>query len=244
MGDPARSAKVKDLFDEGSIRTHVVVREFVTFTGTYKGMPVSVISTGIGPPNVEIVLIELSHIVEPNCIIRVGSCGSLQPQINVGDMVISTGAVRLEDTSLRFVEQSYPCIAHYEVVLALLSSARRLNLPHHVGITASSSGFYGGQGRQVPGFPVNDLELVDKLAARNVYNFEMESSTLFTLASIKGWRTGTVCAAFANRPSNTFIQSDKKEEAERTAILCGLEALLLVDKLNISVDGEAPTRLR
>jgi uridine phosphorylase len=237
VGDPYRAEKVASFFDEGSIRVKRVNREFHTFTGTYKEMPISVISTGIGPSNIEIFLIELTLILPANLserpvIIRVGSSGSLQEEINIGDLVISTGAVRLEDTSLQFVENSYPSIADFEVITALVSAAEQEKIRYFVGITASASGFYGAQGRDIPNFPINDSGLPDKLKNRKVLNFEMESSTLFTLASLVNYRAGTVCAVYANRPKNKFIDKNVKKEAEIRAIKCGLTAALLINKMD------------
>lgn len=230
VGDPARASFVKDFFDKDSVRVFRTNREFITFTGTYKSLPVSVMSTGIGPSNIEIALIELSRIVEPSIIIRVGSCGALKPEMELGDPVISSGAVRLEDTSLRFVDESYPSIAHHEAVLALIEAAK--DEKYHVGITAATSGFYGAQGREVPGFPVQDPELPDRLARRNVINFEMESSTMFTLSSLKGWRSGTICTVYANRPKGSFIRDDQKVGAMNKIVQIALDACFNIQNMD------------
>ncbi|MHA1991296.1 MAG: nucleoside phosphorylase [Candidatus Hodarchaeales archaeon] len=230
VGDPARASVVKDFFDKDSVRLSRTNREFITYTGTYQSLPVTVMSTGIGPSNIEITLIELSRIVEPSLIIRVGSCGALKPDMELGDPVISSGAVRLEDTSLRFVDESYPSIAHHEAVLALIEAAK--DGKYHVGITAAASGFYGAQGREVPGFPVHDPELPDKLAKRNVINFEMESSTIFTLSSLKGWRSGTICAVYANRPKGSFIRDDQRSGAMNRIVQISLDACLNIQNMD------------
>lgn len=234
VGDPNRAGKVAELFD--SVTLTKSNREFNTFTGLYKGIPITVISTGIGSSNVEIVVIELSRIFdelgEIPTIIRVGSSGGLQEKIKIGELVISTSAVRLEDTSTNFVDSSYPAIANYEVITALVSAAERNNFNYHIGITATASGFYGAQGRETDKFPVKDSHLPDKLAKWNVYNYEMESSTLFTLASLANYRAGTVCAVYANRFSKEFIDSDQKTKAEKNSIICGLDAAVLIRKMD------------
>jgi uridine phosphorylase len=239
VGDPKRAEKISMLFD--SVRIKKSNREFLTFTGTYKNTPLTVISTGIGTSNVEIVIIELSRIFSKSdeipTLIRVGSCGSLQESVEIGDLVISTGAVRLEDTSKFFVDEGYPALADFEVVNSLITSAERNNFPYHVGITATASGFYGAQGREIPNFPIKDADLPEKLARWNVINFEMESSTLFTLASLAKYRTGTICVVYANRPKNTFIEADQKDEFEHRAMKCGLDAVLIIrsmDKIKMS----------
>ena len=238
VGDPNRAKLVASFFDKGSIRVEKSNREFNTITGTYKSLPITVISTGIGPSNVEITLIELSQILDKKTLnkpvfIRVGSSGSLQPEVNLGELVITLGAVRLEDTSLRFVESSYPSIADYEIITSLISSAEEQNFSYHLGITASASGFFGAQGRDIPNIPINDKDLPERLSKRNVLNFEMESSTLFTLSSLANFRAGTVCAVYANRPKKIFIEPDKKKKAEMDAIKCGLNAALIINKMDI-----------
>ncbi|MFQ5981247.1 MAG: nucleoside phosphorylase [Candidatus Heimdallarchaeota archaeon] len=227
-GDPARAKKTAQLFD--SIEFETKNREFVTFTGAIDGEQYSVISTGIGTDNTEIVIIELCNVVENPTIIRIGSCGSLQEEAGLGTLVISSGAVRLENTSLFFVTEGYPAIAAPEVVLALVETAETMKSQYTVGLTASASGFYGAQGREIPGFPVRFPDLPDQLAKMNVVNFEMESSALFSLAAVRGFLAGTVCAVYANRPHNTFISPEVKKTAEKMCIKTGLGALKLLRK--------------
>ncbi len=206
-------------------------REFITYTGTYADIPVTIMSTGIGCDNTEIAVIELCRITKKPTFIRIGSSGALQKNIALGDLVISTGAARLENTSLFFVLEGYPAIAHYEIVNALIQAAEELQYPYHVGITATAPGFYGAQCRRIPGFPLRYPILLDELRERNVLNFEMESSTLFTLASISGIRAGTVCAVYANRVKNEFVTEKLKQDAELKCIKTGLKAIeLLRDK--------------
>jgi uridine phosphorylase len=144
----------------------------------------------------------------------------------LGDLIISSGAVRLEDTSTYFVHEGYPAIAHHEVILSLIASAEKNKAPYHVGLTATASGFYGAQGRHIPGIHVRNPQLPEQMAAMNVYNFEMESSTIFNLANMKGFRAGTVCVAIANRPKGTFIDPEKKSDNEMLCLLTGLDALV------------------
>ena len=165
--------------------------------------------------------------------IRIGSCGGLQKEIKLGDLVISTGAVRLENTSSFFVPESYPAVAHHEVVTALLYSCDGLGLRHHAGITASAPGFYGAQSRKVPGFPPRDPDLPGSMAKIGVKNFEMEISALLTLASLGKIRAGAVCAVYAQRNHNKFITPKQKDLAELHCIQAGLAAF---DKL-ADMDG-------
>ncbi|MFX1250267.1 MAG: nucleoside phosphorylase [Promethearchaeota archaeon] len=231
VGDPNRATKISKLLT--TIQLERKNREFWSYTGEYQGTPITVLSTGIGTDNVEIAMIELAQIVQTApTIVRVGSCGALQDYIELGDLIVSTGAVRLENTSLFFVDSGYSAIAHYEIVLALSEACERLNFPYHQGLTASASGFYGAQGRDIPGFPLRYADLPERLRERNVLNFEMESSTLFTLGSLQNIRTGTICAVYANRFTNKFIASEQKHQAEVNVIRAGLEACKILAQMD------------
>lgn len=229
-GDPARAERTAKLFDKINFESRN--REFVTYTGTYKKMPLSVMSTGIGADNTEIAVIEISQIVKKPTFIRIGSSGSLHKNIKLGELVISTGAVRLENTSLFFVPEGYPAVADYNVVESLVQAAKRLKYSYHVGLTATAPGFYGAQCRKTS-YPLRFPELIGHLRKCNVLNFEMESSALFILSGIKGFKAGTVCAVYANRAENIFISEKEKHDAELRCIKTGLEAMrILYEKDN------------
>ena len=117
--------------------------------------------------------------------IRVGSTGGIQKGQKIGDLVISTGAVRLEGTSRDFVISEYPAVAHYEVVMALIQAAEELKMRYHVGVTASTDTFYTGQGRPAYKnyFPSHKDHIFRDMQTAGVQNFEMEAATLFTMAS-------------------------------------------------------------
>ena len=167
-GDPERTAKIARLLDNVELeRQH---REFASVTGTYRGQRVSIVSTGIGTDNVEIVVAEILAITLHPTFIRVGSCGGLQPEMALGDLVISTGAVRLETTTSWYVHDGYPAVADYEAVLALIEAAERLGKRYHVGLTATAPGFFGAQGRPIPQLPIRYPDLADDMARQRVMN--------------------------------------------------------------------------
>lgn len=231
VGDPARADKVAQRFER--VHARRTNREYVTITGDYKGEPLTVTATGIGCDNTEIAFIELSQCVESPTFIRVGSCGALAPGIALGDLVISSGAVKLESTSSYFVPEGYPSVAHHECVVALIEATADLRgRGVHVGLTATASGFYGAQGRQVPGFPPRDPELPAKLGAMGVKNMEMEASLLFTLAGLRGLRAGAICAVYANRQADTFVDTDLKDRAEAACIDAGLGAFEVLSRMD------------
>ena len=229
-GDQDRTARIAAHFDEVE-RTHRH-REFASATGTYKGRRVSVVSTGIGTDNVEIVIAEILAITERPTFIRVGSCGVLREDIELGDLVITTGAVRLESTTHYFVHDGYPAVADYAAVAALVEAAERRGHRAHVGLTATAPGFFGAQGRPIPQLPIRFPDLAAEMASQRVLNFEMEASALLVLAGLAGCRAGVVCAAYAQRATGAFVQGDSKEQVEKACIETGLEALILLAEMD------------
>jgi uridine phosphorylase len=230
VGDPGRVAKVSALFDEVEVERSN--REIITATGTYRGMRLSVMSTGMGPDNIEIVLAEITEITDSPTFIRVGSSGALMPEIRPGDLIISTGAVRLENTTDFYVHPGYPAIAHRDVVWALEAACRELGVRYHVGLTATASGFYAPQGRAMRTLPVRYPELAEELRLQRVANMEMESSALFVLSALAGLRAGTVCTAYAQRVDGTFLEGAAKEAAEASCIDAGLAGIHLLWELD------------
>ena len=229
-GDPDRTDRIAARFD--SVERRHRHREFSSATGLYKGLPVSVVSTGIGTDNVEIVMAEILAITEHPTLIRVGSCGALQPGMGLGDVVISTGALRLETTTSWFVHEGYPAIAHHEVVLALVEAAESLGLRYHTGITATAPGFFGAQGRPVARLPIRYPDLANELTRQGVMNLEMEASAVLVLAGLGRCRAGVVCAVYANRLTGEFVEGEIKDRAEAAAVETGLESLLILAELD------------
>jgi len=241
-GDQDRVDRVAAHFDEVEMRHRH--REFASVTGTYKGLRVSCVSTGIGADNVEIVIAEILALVERPTFIRIGSCGALQPGMALGDLVISTGSVRLETTTSWFVHEGYPAVAHYEAVLALVEAAERGGYRHHVGITATAPGFFGAQGRPIPQLPIRYPDLAEEMARQGILNFEMEASAVLVLAGLGGGRAGVVCAVYANRVTGEFVEGDVKDQAEAAAVETGLESLVILAELDRQKSSAGAARWR
>ena len=241
-GDPERTARIATLLDDVE-GTHQH-REFASATGTYKGLRVSVVSTGIGTDNVEIAVAEILQITEHPTFIRVGSCGALRPEMALGDVAITTGAVRLETTTSWFVHDGYPAVADYEAVIALIEAADRLGVPYHLGITATAPGFYGAQGRPIPHLPIRYPDLAEDMARQRVMNFEMEASALLVLAGLAGCRAGVVCAVFAQRTTGEFVTGAAKDAAERNGVVTGLESLRILADMDRRKAAAAADRWR
>lgn len=229
-GEGKRAQTIASFFDEA--KPPVTNREYITITGKYKGIPVSTMCTGMGCDNTEMALVELSQVVDGPTFIRVGSSGALQKNIKIGDLVISSGSVRLENTSTYFVAEGFPAIAHHEVILSLLQSAENSGTAYHLGLTASASGFYGTQGRTTPFFKPRFPNIPAELEKMNVSNIEMEASTLFSLSTLAGFRAGAVCSIYAQRHENKFIDSDTKEAADLRCVRVALGAVEILARMD------------
>lgn len=238
-GNPERVDTIVEHWDEHEERAYH--REYRTVTGEYDGTPISVTSTGIGSPSAAIAVEELAR-VGADTFIRVGSCGGIQPDMSVGDLVITTGGVRQEGTSDEYVRADYPAVADYEVVAALVAAAERLGYTYHTGITMSADSFYAGQGR--PGFEgfeaAGSDDLVEELQAANVRNIEMEASAIMTVANIYGLRAGAVCSVFADRTSGEFLTEGESKASEVASLAVSLLAAMDRRKAEAGVDTWHP----
>ena len=224
-GDPDRVPKIANFWD--SAKEVSSNREFRSFTGTYKGVPVSALSSGIGPACMAIAVNEAAAI-GVNAFIRVGSTGAIQSGIACGDVIISSAAVRLDCTSNCYILPEYPAVANYEVLLALIESAESLGIRnYHVGVTATTADFYAGQNRSIKAHRnLETANLLHTLQKAGVLNVEMEIATLYTLASLYGLRAGAVCAVYNSHVTNDF----KPGAGEETAIRIANEATKILDE--------------
>ncbi|MFC6865413.1 nucleoside phosphorylase [Halomicroarcula sp. GCM10025817] len=230
-GNPERVEKVVEGWDD-----HDVVgdhREYRTATGTHEGAPLSVTSTGIGSPSAAIAVEELAR-VGAETLLRVGSCGAIREEASVGDLVITTAAVRQEGTSKEYVREDYPASADHRVVSALVAAAEELGYDYHLGVTCSTDSFYPGQSR--PGFDGFEArgseENLEELRQAGVLNFEMEAAAILTLASIYGLRAGAVCTVYANRVTGEF-----RTEGERKAAKCASLAVTYLERMDEAVEA-------
>jgi uridine phosphorylase len=224
-GNPDRIEKITALWDD-----HEEVgrrREYRTETGSYDGTPISVTSTGIGSPSAAIAVEELAR-VGADTFLRVGSCGGIQPELDVGDLVITTGVVRQAGTTDEYVREDYPAVADREVVGALVAAAEELDVEYHLGVTMTADSFYAGQGRPgLEGYEAPGSEdVVPDLQAAGVLNIEMEAAAITTVASLYGLRAGAVCSVYANRITGEF-RTEGESRAAETATLAAkkLEAM-------------------
>lgn len=201
-GDPGRVTLFEKYCDD--FRIVAKNREYTIGTGLYKGHRVTVCSTGIGAPSTEIAVLELIEI-GAKALIRIGGTGALKEEIDCGDMIISTGAIRQGGASNFYAPPEYPAIASHEVVQCLIEACQAQGVRYHKGIGASIGSFFAGQGRRVLGKQFHDPELFNRMDTLNVINMEMEAETILTLGSIFNVMTGSICAVHANRKTNEWM---------------------------------------
>ena len=227
-GHPERARKITRFFDQISVRRRN--REFLTFTGEYKGIPATVMSTGIGVDNTAIAIIEASQCAPKLTFIRLGTCGALQDYINVGDLIISQTVLRDEKTTHYYAPPEVEARAHPAVLEALKQAAAKLGIPHHLGLTCTTADFYAGQGRQAPGFPILNPHKAEEMRRAGVLSFEMEMSAYFTLAAVSTLklRAGGACVVVDNPTQAIFNSPKLLHRAENQLIRTGLLALELM----------------
>jgi uridine phosphorylase len=188
-GDPFRTPLIaKHLEDATEV---AFSREYRTFTGAVDGVKVSAMSSGMGGPSVAIGVEEL-HELGVHTLLRVGTCGALQPGVKMGDLVIALAAVRSEGTSDGYVPREYPAVASLEMVNALVEAAEAAKAPYHVGLMRSVDALYSDL---VPAqMPRPDLKAeLEMWTKAGVIGNDMEASTLFVVSRIRGMRAGTIC---------------------------------------------------
>lgn len=195
-GDPKRCEKIAAYFDDAKLIADR--REYTTYTGFLNGVKVSVTSTGIGGPSAAIALEELVK-VGGKKFIRVGTCGGMDLDVKSGDLVIATGAIRMEGTSKEYAPIEFPAVADYDIVTSLINASKKLNMPYHVGIVECKDSFYGQHSPDI--MPIS-YELNNKWNAwlrLGTLASEMESAALFTVASFLRVKVGSIFLVVANQ---------------------------------------------
>ncbi|NLS13056.1 uridine phosphorylase [Vibrio sp. SM6] len=217
-GDPARVEKIANQMENPQfLASH---REYTLYRANIGEHSVVVCSTGIGGPSTSIAVEELAQL-GVRTFLRVGTTGAIQPHVNVGDMIITTGSVRLDGASLHFAPMEFPAVADFEVTTAMKAAVDTLNVPVHIGITASSDTFYPGQerydtfnGRVVRRFQGS----MEEWQSMGVLNYEMESATLLTMCASSGLRAGCVAGVIVNRTHNEIPDHQTLKEVEARSI--------------------------
>lgn len=230
-GDPGRVEKIAGLMDEPEfLASH---REYTVYRAKLNGKPIVVCSTGIGGPSTSIAVEELAQL-GIRTFLRVGTTGAIQEHINVGDMIVTTGSVRLDGASLHFAPLEFPAVADFEIAGAMKQAAEQEGLKVHTGITASSDTFYPGQerydtfsGRVVRRFQGS----AEEWTSMGVLNYEMESATLLTMCASQGLRAGCFAGVIVNRTQKEIPSADTMKSTEAASIKVVIEtAKILIDQ--------------
>jgi len=186
-GDPDRVETIAGFLDNP--RFHCKKREYTTWLGELEGEKVLVMSTGIGGPSTAIAVEEL-FLSGVRTFLRVGTCGGMAEKVIGGDIVIATGAIRMEGTSKEYVPVEFPAVADHDVVSSLIAGAKKMNLTWHKGIVQCKDSFYGQHSPDR--MPIRD-ELQSKWQAwikAGALASEMESAALYIVCQILGARAG------------------------------------------------------
>ena len=225
-GDPGRVAMIADLLENPKhIHSN---REFNIMLGKLKNENVCVCSTGIGGPSTAIAIEELAMMGVKN-FLRVGTTGAIQANINPGDLIISTGAVRMDGASKHIAPIEFPAVPDYKMVEKLVRSAQELGFTYHTGVTASSDTFYQGQNRVDSfnnGFVIKQFkDKIDELCHLNVLSFEMEAATVLTQTAAYGLNGACVLGVIVNRQVGETIEEESIVKAQADSIRAAVQSL-------------------
>lgn len=223
-GDPKRVDVIASCLE--NVEELTFNREYRSIVGTYKGMRVIGISTGMGGSSVAIAVEELKNI-GVHTMMRVGSAGALQKGINLGDLIICEGAVRDDGTSKAYVDQIYPAVPDYRLINHCVEVAKENSFNHHVGIILSHESFY------------YDDDAVDseKWSKKGVIGSDFETAALYTVGRLRNVHTASIL-------NNVVVWGENTEEAigsyqggedltalgEKREILTALEAMYRLEK--------------
>lgn len=235
-GSHLRGRRMAEMLDQA--RVIGVVRGYWLYTGYWKGVRMSICSTGMGGPVVGIAMEELARL-GADTFIRVGSAGTVQEQMGVGDVVVATATCRVGGTSYNYLPPIYPAVAHFDVTRALIDAAAAMGRPVHYGLCSAGDAFYAPK----------DPAARDLMKQAGVLAIEMESDTQFAMGIYHGWRCGAIFAldggpkkTVANSSAvalNIANHADNQEyvEAEAAAIQIALDAMAAIAQADAARNG-------
>lgn len=217
-GDPARVERIAEQLED--VEELEFNREYKSIAGTYKGIRVLAVSTGIGGPSTGIAVEELARIGVTHAI-RIGSCGALQKEIRLGDLILVQGTVRDEGTYKTYIDSIYPAIPDFELMSACVEAAEEEQIPAHVGMARSHDSFY-----------TDREDEIDALwAGRGVLGCDMETAALFVIGKLRGVKTASIL--------NTVVEYEDNLEDNINNYTDGVNATVQGEKNEIHVALEA-----
>ena len=231
-GDPGRVPAIAAYFDDA--KQVAYNREYNVWTGTLLGEKVTACSTGIGGPSASIAMEEL-HKCGADTFIRTGTCGGIDVNVQSGDIVVATGAIRYEHTSREYAPIEFPAVADFGIVDSLVRATKALGYPLHTGIVQCKDSFYG---QHDPAASPVYYELQQKWESwkrLGVKASEMESAALFVVAAALGCRCGSCFHVVWNQEREAAGLDQKMSEDTSTSVRVAVEAL----KLQIEADRAA-----
>ena len=226
-GDPGRVEKIASCLENP--RFYHQNREYTTWLGELSGKTVMVMSTGMGGPSTAIAVEELVKTGVKN-FIRVGTCGGMALPVTGGDIVIATGAIRMEGTTKEYVPVEFPAVANLDITNALVEAAKNLGARWHAGVVQCKDSFYG---QHSPDRMPSGYELKDKWEAwikAGCLASEMESSTLYIVSQVLGVRSGCVLNVVWNQEREKAGMDNPHSHDTSLAIKTAVEAVRLLIK--------------
>jgi len=221
-----RTKVIADTFDKANkVGDH---REYITYKGEKHGAPMSVMSVGMGCMPTAIAVEELNHVGCTN-LIKVGTCGAIQPDIKPGSIIIATGAVRGEGATIEYINLQYPAVADLDVLTALIESAQERGEDPNVGILRTHDAIFmeslfahGGMDERIR--PWREL---------GVLGIENEAASLLTISSILQGKAGVICLVVDNYADGTSMDFDKEYDKRMADVIeIATRALAKVDRAN------------
>ncbi|HKM03584.1 MAG TPA: uridine phosphorylase [Lachnospiraceae bacterium] len=237
-GDPKRCAKIAEYFTDAILIADS--REYVTYTGYLDGVKVSVTSTGIGGPSASIALEELVN-CGAETFVRVGTCGGMQDEVMGGDLVIASGAIRMEGTSKEYAPIEFPAVPNVYVMNALMNAAKEVGSKYHVGVVQCKDSFYG---QHTPEIKPVSYELMNKWEAWlrcGCLASEMESAALFVVGSYLRVQVGSIFLVVANQERSKKGLSNPQVHDTGLAIQVAVEAIRKLIKEEVGKENGKDT---
>lgn len=222
-GDPARLDRIAPFLTD--VEELAFNREYRSLRGKYKGVPVVAISTGIGGASCGIAVEEL-HNIGIEAMIRIGSCGALQPEVKMGDLIIVNGAVRDDGASKAYITPVFPAVPDATLMYHCISAAKEQGFSFHTGIARSHDSFYTGKEDEIYRF----------WHEQGVLGSDMETAALFTIGHLRGVKTASILnnvVAFEGDTSESigdYVDGESLSAlGEKHEIITALEAFVKLE---------------